>query len=130
MPVNYQISEKSLEKREQILLLCKQSKTLNELSAVTGDTVSSLRFNVKKLTESKHLILSGTKPSYNNQPAKAYMATGLKYEPLLAVHIPKFINNLTKPRLTVVSCNDYHPTRCAPRRREVRTGSTLGSMTF
>jgi hypothetical protein len=67
MPVKYQISEKSLEKREQILLLCKTSKSLNELSALTGDTVSSLRFNVKKLTESKHLKLKGTKLSDNKQ---------------------------------------------------------------
>jgi hypothetical protein len=137
MPVKYQISEKSLEKREQILLLCKTSKSLNELSALTGDTVSSLRFNVKKLTESKHLKLKGTKLSDNNQPSKAYIATGLKYQPLIEIHIPVIVKSKDEtknpPWLTVVTCNDNHPTRMKedkPKRRDAWIGSTFSTMSF
>jgi hypothetical protein len=133
MPVNYRISEKSLDKRTEILVLCKKPATLNEVSAITGDSTRSLRFNFKKLIKSKHMTVVGTKPSYNNQPAKTYMATGLKYEPWLEAYMPTTISEKGKPTVTVVSCNDYHHTKHKddkPRRIDARIGSTFSTMAF
>lgn len=129
MPVKYQISDKSLENRKKILAICKyEPKTLNEISQFTGSTTSALRFNVKQLMESNHLKFCGTKIDHNNRTCYAYISTDSKYIP----HQEKKLQPVKSKKavITIVTSDDYHPTRAAPKRRDAWIGSTFSTMSY
>jgi hypothetical protein len=142
MPVQYEITEKSIAIRNQILALCKNGMTtIGDLSDATGKTNYGLRFHIEKLVASKHLK-AGTAFNKINQEVNAYLTLRDSYDPqeikdanylIPGGRLIKFDSTTAESlalakKLTKSDALRHSDSKAA--RRSGWIGSTLSTMTF
>jgi hypothetical protein len=128
-----------VERRQKYLDLLQKPITVLELAekaglkydAMQNHITAFMRHEDRYIKEVKKQIYKGRhrttyvaiREEYNPEPPVRFEKREYKAKPLPPVPEP--------PKgITKVSSDDYHPTRCAPRRLDARIGSTFSTMAF
>jgi DNA-binding Lrp family transcriptional regulator len=131
MPVKGDIKDEALLLQEQVWKACKGgARTMLEIAEVTGFTPNSMRYAMRKLIEARHIRRSSSKFNPNGNECYRYVPTDFDFvKPKIGAPV-KILPAETPSYMRIVTCNDYHPTRLAPRRIDARIGSTFSTMSF
>lgn len=131
MPVKGDVKAEAILLQQQIWDACKGgARTMLEIAEVTGHTPNSMRYAMRKLIENSHIRRSTSKYNPNGNECYRYEPTDYEFvKPKIGARL-KLQPAEIPSYMTIVTSDDYHSTRLAPRKQDAWIGSTFSTMTF